>query len=97
MLIPQLGVFAGNEGRLPYDLDDLMAAMAPRPLVLITPVYDRFAPPSKADAMEAAVRAHYDALGVSNRLVRVAPSKYNHFDNSMQRVLLDAMRGSEGE
>ncbi len=97
MLLPQAGVFAGNESHLPYDLDDLMVAMAPRPLILITPVHDRFAPPSKADAVEAALRAHYDALGAADKLVRLVPAKYNHFDNTMQRIVLNAIQGIDGK
>lgn len=91
MLLPQLGEFVGRETRLPYDLDELLAGMAPRPLVLVTPMRDRFAPPAGADAVEAVVRAAYEAQDASDNLVRMSPRKYNHFDNTMQRVLLEAM------
>lgn len=91
MLLPQLGDFAGRETRIPYDLDELLGAMAPRPLVLVTPSRDRFAPPALADAMEEVVRARYEAYAAGDKLVRVSPMKYNHFDNTMQQALLEAM------
>ncbi len=91
MLLPQLGVFVGQEKRVPYDLDEIMKAQAPKPLVLVTPKYDRFGPTPEMDQTVVSLKEPYAALNAAENLVRVSPDMYNHFDVSMQRVLLDAM------
>ncbi len=91
MLLPQLGVFSGQEKRVPYDLDEILKAQAPKPLVLVTPKYDRFAPVPKMDHPVKSLEEVYAAMNASDNLVRVSPEKYNHFDFTMQRVLIDAM------
>jgi dienelactone hydrolase len=40
-LIPRLGFFAGHEDRIPYDFDELLAMVAPRPALVIQPQFDR--------------------------------------------------------
>jgi len=42
-LIPRLGFFIGNEGRIPIDFQEIIACIAPRPAFIITPKFDRFA------------------------------------------------------
>ncbi len=91
MLLPQLGVFAGHEKRIPYDLDDILKAQAPKPLVLITPKYDRFAPATKMALAAESIEKAYVTVNAGDKLVRVSPNMYNHFDVTTQRVLIDAM------
>ena len=40
-LIPRLGFFKGNERRLPWDFDDVLALIAPRPLMVVAPQFDQ--------------------------------------------------------
>eukprot|EP01044_Picomonas_judraskeda_P017539 COSAG03_NODE_3318_length_2084_cov_48.486650_1_plen_111_part_00 len=40
-LIPRLGLFQHEQSRIPYDYDDLLTAIAPRPTLLYTPQSDR--------------------------------------------------------
>ena len=40
-LIPRLGFFKGNEKRLPWDFDEAMALIAPRPLLVVAPQFDQ--------------------------------------------------------
>src|SRR6185436_5803855 len=44
-LIPRLGLFAGKETGLPYDFDDMIALIAPRPVLIVQPQRDRDADP----------------------------------------------------
>jgi pimeloyl-ACP methyl ester carboxylesterase len=44
-LIPRLGFFVGREDRIPYDFDDLIATIAPRPVLVVEPQLDRDATP----------------------------------------------------
>ena len=54
-LVPRLGMFAADPSRVPYDYDELLAAIAPRPTLLYTPTGDR-------DATHADVRACVEAV-----------------------------------
>src|SRR4029079_16639959 len=40
-LLPRRGLFIGNEARIPYDYDEVLATLAPRPVYVIAPNYDR--------------------------------------------------------
>ena len=91
MLLPALALFAGNEARIPYDLDEALAGLAPKPLVLITPTHDRFAPPDKMDKAVEAIQRRYAAASAEDKFVRVSPKAYNHFDNKIQAELIEAM------
>lgn len=92
MLLPQLGEYSGKESRTPYDLDEILAAWIPKPLVMITPLYDRFAPKEKADLVFANLNKAYNATNAGNRFVRLSPETYNHFDDTVQRLAVEAMK-----
>ncbi len=40
-LLPRLGFFVGNEKRIPFDFHEVLAAIAPRPVLIIAPEYDQ--------------------------------------------------------
>jgi dienelactone hydrolase len=42
-LLPRLGFFAGHEPRIPYDFHEILALIAPRPLLVVAPTWDQFA------------------------------------------------------
>jgi len=88
LLLPQLGMFLGQEGRVPYDVDELLAAMAPRPVAVVAPRLDREAPlPLMRQAVDSAKRAYGEGA-----LELIVPDAYNHFDENMQRVVTDWLR-----
>ena len=50
-LLPRLGLFAGRPAEVPYDYDELLAALAPRPTLLHTPTQDRDASHADVSAL----------------------------------------------
>jgi len=65
-LMPRLGFFVGQESRIPYDYNELLGAIAPRPVLVVQPQLDRDATPADVhNAVEQArkVYALYDADG----------------------------------
>lgn len=40
-LLPRLGFFKGYEKRIPWDFNDLLALIAPRPLMVVAPQFDQ--------------------------------------------------------
>ena len=41
-LLPRLGAFVGQEGHVPYDLDEVLALIAPRPVTIVRSLRDGF-------------------------------------------------------
>ena len=90
MLLPQLGLYEGREAQLPYDLDDLYACIGAKRLAIVSPKFDRFAPSPGRDLWLKAVEEICRDRGT--RLVIRQPHGYNHFDETAQRELLEALQ-----
>lgn len=60
-LMPKLGFFEGHEDRLPIDWDEILAAVAPRPVWIGAPTFDRFNP---VDDVRSAVEEARKAYGL---------------------------------
>ncbi|HVU36729.1 MAG TPA: alpha/beta fold hydrolase [Opitutales bacterium] len=58
-LLPRLGFFIGHESQIPVDLPEVIAAIAPRPVVLVAPKFDRDATPAEVHAALTDVRKVY--------------------------------------
>ncbi len=43
-LVPRFGYYLGQERRLPLDYEELLAAIAPRPVLVVAPTLDRYFP-----------------------------------------------------
>ena len=61
-LMPRLGFFAGQESRLPFDYDEVVALIAPRPALLIAPTLDRYAPVERRAARSGRLAKNLPAL-----------------------------------
>jgi hypothetical protein len=62
-LAPRLGLFEGAEGSVVYDYDELLGALAPRPLLLVTPQEDRDATLQDVVACAGVARRAWEAQG----------------------------------
>jgi hypothetical protein len=83
-LLPRLGFFIGHETQLPYDYDDLLASIAPRPVLVVQPQLDRGATPADVHvAVERADRV-YAARGATGRLSLLEPWDYARFPTATQ-------------
>jgi pimeloyl-ACP methyl ester carboxylesterase len=91
-LIPRLGLFAGQEANLPYDYDDLLAMVAPRPLLVVQPTRDRDATP--ADVRTAVTNATkiYTLLDATTRIALQEPDDYGRFPAHMQDKVIEWMK-----
>jgi len=97
MLIPKLGFFVGAEQRIPYDVDELLATLAPRPVLVVSPQLDRSAPLACIREAVASARTVYALYGAAQRLVQKEPHTYNHFDPSIQALVMDWLERAAGE
>jgi len=96
MLIPQLGAFIGSENRVPYDVDDLLSAFAPRPLLVVSPQLDREAPLEVVTESVNSARSIYSLYGAADRIEQQAPEAYNHFDEGAQKPVIAWLKGLAG-
>ncbi|HEY4329753.1 MAG TPA: alpha/beta fold hydrolase [Phycisphaerae bacterium] len=83
-LLPQLGAYEGHESSIPYDYDDLIAAIAPRPVYLIAPQMDRDATPADVHAAVDRARKIYTLYKADDKLMLDEPWDYNRLPNATQ-------------
>ncbi|MFA7692264.1 MAG: dienelactone hydrolase family protein [Candidatus Hydrogenedentales bacterium] len=91
MVLPQLGLFSGKENQLPYDLDEILSLQAPKPLIMVTPQFDRFAPPQEAEKIKAILESAYAQSASPKNFISISPCTHNHFDESTQDLLLEQL------
>ena len=77
-LIPRLGLFQDDVRAVPYDYDELIASIAPRPVLLHAPKLNRFADPA-AVATAAAAAAKAWGGGSGDAFVFATPNNVSSF------------------
>lgn len=78
-LVPRLGFFIGAAERIPVDFDAVLAAVAPRPVLVIAAQFDRHAEHDKVVESVAAAGRVYRLFDAADRLQLIAPPNYNRF------------------
>ena len=87
-LAPRLGLFVGNESAVPYDFNDLLRAVAPRPTLLFTPQRDRDANFEDVTACVREVRVAWEQHGAAAALSNPQPDDYNRLSPQAAEALL---------
>lgn len=85
-LQPQLGLFQGREAELPYDFDDLLRLVAPRPCLVVAPRHDRDANPADVDRTIESVRSAWGDRGAAEKLTYQTPDDYSRFQSDQQEA-----------
>lgn len=88
-LIPRFGFFLGQESRLPFDYDELLALAAPRRVLVVAPTRDRYAPVDDVRRVVDAARGVYRALGRAEALELETPTDINRFSRQTQQRVFD--------
>lgn len=92
-LLPRLGFFAGHETHIPFDFHEVLAAIAPRPLLIISPKYDPNAViPDIAKAVQQASRVYKlypNAAGIEH----MVPESENRFSDEIQAAIFHWAKG----
>jgi dienelactone hydrolase len=87
-LQPLLGLFDGRESEIPYDFDDVLALIAPRPCLVYSPLRDRDADSGDIAAAVARARRAWHACGRGGVLTHEAPEDTNRFQADQHAVFL---------
>lgn len=76
-LLPRMGAFAGKESRLPYDYDELIAAIAPRPVYVLSPQFARDAAPADVKLAVEQAKKIYRLYNAADNVMLDEPWDYN--------------------
>jgi dienelactone hydrolase len=90
-LIPKLGFFIGHEAQIPYDYQDLLAMIAPRPVLIVQPQLDRDATPADVETAVNQARRVYTLYGAADKLAIDEPWDYNRLPNKTQDEIVKWM------
>lgn len=86
-LVPRLGFFAGHEGRIPYDFHEILSAIAPRPLLILSPSHDpNVVLPDIQKAVSEASRI-YHLYPNADTIQFLIPESENRFSEEIQAVI----------
>lgn len=91
-LLPRLGFFVGAEQRIPYDFDELLASIAPRPVLVMAPQLDRDATFADVQAAIERARGIYRLQDAAGGLELYAPWDYNRLPDAHQQRIIEWMQ-----
>jgi pimeloyl-ACP methyl ester carboxylesterase len=91
-LLPKLGFFIGDEAKLPYDYNELMATVAPRPVYVVEPTLDRDATPADVHAAVDQAKTIFSLYGASDKVMLDEPLDYNRLPENTQDRIIDWMK-----
>jgi dienelactone hydrolase len=97
--LPRLGFFAGHETRVPYDYHEILALIAPRPVLVLAPLLDQDWQFEDVAACVRAAAAVYRLLGVEDRLQMETPNDFNRYPPAYQDLVNGwlAVQAEQGE
>jgi len=76
-LLPRLGFFVGDENRIPYDFHEVLACIAPRPVLVIAPQIDKDAHLQDIQQCLDKTQKVYDLYRSSQNLELYSPNDIN--------------------
>jgi len=88
-LMPRLGFFVGEEARVPFDYDEVVSLIAPRPALLVAPTLDRYARIADVRKEIEGPKKVYSLLGREDRLQVETPVDFNRFPPGLQKKVFD--------
>ena len=81
-LIPDLGFFIGHESQIPYDYQDLLGMIAPRPVLIVQPQLDRDASPADVESAVNQAKQVYSLYNAGDKMAIIEPWDYNRLPNN---------------
>ena len=88
-LIPRLGFFVGHEDRVPFDFDEVLASVAPKPTLVVAPTLDRYARVEDVQREVETSKKVYALLGHPEALQIATPVDINCFNGRIQQTAFD--------
>jgi dienelactone hydrolase len=90
LMMPRIAtVYGSDPSKVPFDFPDVVAAIAPRPFLAISPTRDDNFPYTGVKDCIASAQPVYDLLGASGRLSADYPNYGHHFSAAARRKAYD--------
>ena len=87
-LQPLLGLFDGRESEIPFDYDDVLGLVLPKPCLVVTPEHDRFADFNAISDVIDRVRSTKPRIAKGS-LVWLAPDDTNRFQADQHQQFIN--------
>lgn len=87
-LLPRLGFFVGREDRIPVDFNEIVAAIAPRPVWINSPALDRHVNPEALRKCVDDARGVYQIYRAEDALSLETPLGFNRFTGEQQKEMV---------
>lgn len=91
-ILPNLGIYEGHEASIPYDYDDLIAAIAPRPVYIVSPTLDRSTTPADVHNAVEHARKIFALYNASDKLAIDEPWDYSRLPDPIQERAINWMK-----
>jgi dienelactone hydrolase len=91
-LLPRVGFFIGHEAQVPYDYNELLAAIAPRPVLVVQPQMDRDTTSADVHAAVDQARKVYSLYGATDQLALQEPQDYQRLPTATQDRIVQWMK-----
>lgn len=91
-LIPRLGFFVGYENRIPVDFHEILASVAPKPILVIAPFYDKDAHPEDINQCIEESGKVFKLYDKSEKIQIFVPDDYNRFSEEMREKVYEWLR-----
>jgi alpha-beta hydrolase superfamily lysophospholipase len=91
-LLPRVGFFIGHEAQVPYDYNELLAAIAPRPVLVVQPQMDRDTTSADVHAAVDQARKVYSLYGATDQLALHEPQDYQRLPTATQDRIVQWMK-----
>lgn len=88
-LLPRLGFFLGLEAHIPYDFHELLASIAPRPVLVVAPKWDKAATLEDVTLSIEKAKEVYNLLGTPDNISLFIPDDYNRFTPQIQEKIYE--------
>lgn len=95
-LQPRLGAFVGFENRIPYDYQEVLAMIAPRPILLVAPQLGRSTNQTALAQCVESAGTVFERLGARDNLQLLEINDLNRFAPEVQKVIYGRMRLAAG-
>ncbi len=93
--IPRLGLFAEDPKTAPIDFGEIMACIAPRPLMVVAPLLDRHSNPSAVTSELNKVASIYAAFDSTDNLKIEKPQEINRLTPTMEDSMLEFLQNTK--
>ncbi len=92
--IPKLGLFLGNEKRIPYDFHEVLALIAPRPVQILAPKHDQDWFYEDVHICYREAKKIFKLYGAEDHLVLQSPNDFNRYPPEYQMMVNEWLLGN---